>query len=364
MQGKMVHVGMDVHQGRLVWCAVDGCGNIVGEGSVAMTPSTAAALARKLVKRFEAVRSYYEAGPCGYWLHRLLQAEGIDNRVVAPALTPLRPGDRVKTDRRDARKLADMGMRGMLTEVYVPDRQHEAIRELLRLRIHRRQQVRRAKTRVTHFLNRQGIVYSEGKRWTRRHRRWLRGLRLDFLRQIALEELLLELEQAEEQLRAVERRLRGIVKKWRGHKVVEALQMIRGVGYWTALTVVLEAGDLRRFTTAEAFASWVGLVPSEASSGQRQRRGRITKRGNGYVRWALVQAGWVITRRLVEAGGKARRRGATQEQVEIAARADEYLHSKYWHLVGYRRKAPAVAVVATARALAEVIWKIGQTVEL
>ena len=283
--------------------------------------------------------------------------------MVAPALTPVRPGERVKTDRRDAEKLAVMGMRGMLTAVHVPGGEHEGVREVLRLRMRRRDEVRRCKTRITHFLNRQGIVYSEGKRWTKRHRRWLSRLRVGWPAQVAFEELLAELEAAEERLRRVEARLRGVVKKGRWWKLAQALQVLRGVGLWTALTVALEAGDLRRFKSADAFASWAGLVSGEQSSGERVRRGRITKRGNRQVRWALVEAGWVITRRLRSAGRKARALGAEEHFVKIAEGADEYLHNKYWRLV-CRRKPAAVAVVAVARALAEIIWRIGRLVQL
>ena len=364
VSSEMVHVGMDVHQGKLVWCAVNTDGEVVGRGAVEMRRRAIAQLARRWIERYGAVQSWYEAGPWGYWLHRLLEAEGISSAVIAPALTPRRPGDRVKTDRRDALELAVMGMRGMLTEVYVPDRRHEAVRELMRLRWSWRAEVRRLKTRITHFLNRQGVRYEGGKRWTKRHRQWLKRLRLGWIEQIVLEEMLEELERAEEALRRVEARLIGVVKKLRWWKLVELLQAIRGVGLWTALTVAIEAGDLRRFVSGEAFASWAGLVPGERSSGGKQRRGRITRRGNSLVRWALVDAGWVISRRLREAGAKARRRGAGEEIVRIAEAADERLHVKYWRLVVGRKKAPAVAVVATARELAEVIWRIGRLVEL
>jgi len=363
MSGQMVHIGIDIHQARLVWCAVDSDGRVLDRGSAWARPASAAKLARRWVKQYGAVCTWYEAGPCGYWLHRLLEHEGIASRVVAPGLTPVRPGERVKTDRRDAEKLAVMGMRGMLQAVYVPDREHEGMRELLRLRMRRRDEVRRAKTLITHFLNRRGIAYRDGKRWTKRHRRWLSRLRVAWPAQVAFEELVAELEAAEERLRRVEARLRGVLKKGRWWKLAQALQALRGVGVWTALTVALEAGDLRRFKSAEAFASWAGLVPGEQSSGERVRRGRITKRGNRHVRWALVEAAWVITRRLRSAGAKAKALGAEERIAKIAEGADEHLHNKYWRLV-CRRKPAAVAAVAVARELAEVLWKIGRLVEV
>ena len=223
-----------------MWFAIDEDGHELGHGSALMTRSLVAKLAGRWLRRFGQVRTYYEAGPCGYWLHRVLEAAGVKNTVVAPALTPRAPGEKVKTDRRDAAKLARMGMRGMLTAVYVPDRDHEALRDLLRLRKAARDEVRRVKTRITHYLNRQGIQYRDGRRWTGRHRRWLASLRLQWPQHIVLEELLRRLSEAEVWLRRVERRLRGALRLWRRlSAIVEAFQAVRGVGYWTAVTVVL-----------------------------------------------------------------------------------------------------------------------------
>ena len=159
MSGQIVHIGIDVHQGRVVWCAVDENGEVVGESAKAARRGALRKLARVWLRKWSVICSWYEAGPCGYWLHRLLEEAGIDSRVVVPALTPVRPGERVKTDRRDARKLAEMGMAGMLVEVVVPDEEWEAARALLRLRGCWRDEVRRIKTWITHFLNRLGVVY-------------------------------------------------------------------------------------------------------------------------------------------------------------------------------------------------------------
>ena len=236
----VVHVGMDVHRDRIVWCAVSEEGEVVSQGRIATTVKEVVELVRDWQGWLDVARVYYEAGPCGYWLYRVLVEEGLECMVVAPGLTPRRASKRVKTDRTDALELAVLGMRGLLTAVRTPTEQEEDLRELLRVAVVARREVAECKTRITHFLNRRGIVYRRGKRWTRRHRRWLREIELPPTGQIALEGMIEELEWKEARQGRLEAQLRGQVSEGPWEGLIERLQVIRGVGWWTAVTIALE----------------------------------------------------------------------------------------------------------------------------
>jgi transposase len=366
----MVHVGMDVHQRETVCFAVN---TSTGEtaGPVAVS-SEAVGVKRVLGRIAESlgggqVRAYYEAGPSGYVLYRALAQEGwVDCRVIAPAFVPRIPGERVKTDRRDAKKLAMFGAQGMLREVTVPSVEREAARDVLRLREQVVEEGRRLKLRIGAFLRRWGIKYELGKtRWTKRYRQWLAGLKLDPEDgQFALDELLADLAYAEARLAAREERLKRIAGREEYRKLVEALMAVRGVGWVTAVSVALEVGDLARFASARQFMSYVGLTCSEPSSGDRRRRGRITKMGNGLLRRMFVEAAWRIKKAPgVEAQLRECRGQVSAAVVAIAEKADKRLRDKYWRLVG-RDKATQVAAVAVARELAGVLWAVGVQVHL
>ena len=234
----------------------------------------------------------YEAGPGGFALQRQLEAEGIECQVIAPALIPRRPGDRVKTDRRDARKLAELLRADLLTAVHPPTIDQEAVRDLCRAREGAVTDRTRARHRLAKLLLRRGIAY-DGRNWTLRHRRWLLTLRFEHpAAQATFDDYLRALEGVEERLRTLEQELAACAAGDDYREAVGLLRCFRGVDTVTAMTVLAELGDVTRFGSARQLMSYLGLTPSEYSSGARQRRGPITKTGNSHVRRILVESAW------------------------------------------------------------------------
>jgi transposase len=251
----------------------------------------------KLVRRLHGKASHlvfaYEAGPCGYVLHRHLARKGLDCRVVAPSLIPKRPGDKVKNDRRDAVELAPLLRSGDLTSVYVPSVEDEAIRDLCRARDAARVTLKAAKLRLKSFLLRLGLNYTGRADWTDAHRRYLAKVVCPTpAQQIVFQEFVRAVDEQVDRLRRVEHELVEHAPKWRLYPVVEALQVLRGVQWIVALTVVAELGDLTRFQSPRQLAAFVGLIPSEYSTGPTRRQGPITKAGNARARRALVEGAW------------------------------------------------------------------------
>ena len=237
-------------------------------------------------------RRCYEAGPGGFALQRQLEAEGIECRVIAPALIPRRPGDRVKTDRRDARKLAELLRADLLTAVHPPTIDQEAVRDLCRAREDAVTDRTRARHRLAKLLLRRGIAY-DGRNWTLRHRRWLLTLRFEHpAAQATFDDYLRALEGVEERLRTLEQELAECASSDDYREAVGLLRCFRGIDTVTAMTVLAELGDVTRFGSARQLMSYLGLTPSEYSSGARQQRGPITKTGNAHVRRILVESAW------------------------------------------------------------------------
>jgi len=253
----------------------------------------------KLVRRLHSHAGHlvfaYEAGPCGYVLHRYLTQKGLDCQVVAPSLTPKRPGDKVKTDRRDALEIAHRLRAGDLTPVYVPRVEDEAIRDLCRARDAARVTLKAAKLRLKSFLLRLGLHYTGRADWNQAHRRYLaRVVCPTPAQQIVFQESVRAVDEQVERLHRIEAELRAVAPPWRLAPVVDALQALRGVQWTVAITVVAELGDLTRFDNPRQLAAFVGLIPSEHSSGDQRRQGGITKTGNGRARRALIEAAWPI----------------------------------------------------------------------
>ena len=321
---------------------------------------------RKLIERLKRegsdVRCVYEAGPCGYPLARKLRQAGIRCDVIAPSLTPRKPGDRVKTNRRDARNLARLYRAGELTVIEVPNEAQEAVRDLTRAREDVREDLTRRQHRLSRFLLRQGYTYTEGDKWTLRYWAWIRKIAFeDPNLQTVLEESIRAVEQTQEQMKTYDARVEEVARQPEYAKKVARYQVLRGIKTVTAMTIVAEVVDLRRYPTAPQFMGSTGLVPSEHSTGDHECRGKITKTGNAHLRRVLVEAAWHYRHRSIPGRGvKKRREGQPASVVMIAERADQRLCRKFRKLTSRYHKKPPIAAVAVARELAGFIWAIGQ----
>jgi transposase len=303
----------------------------------------------------------YEAGPCGYELYRLLTSKKIECVVAAPSLTPQKPGDRIKTNRRDARKLAELHRAGVLTTIVVPDRRQESVRDLMRARDDARRNVMGARHRLSQFLLRHGLRFREAGAWSAKHWRWIEALKMsEPYEQIVLAEYIAALKARIAELKRLDERIADAAKEPAYAPRVAELTVLRGIDVLSAMTILSELGDLRRFTSARQLMAAVGLVPSEYSTGDKTRRFSITKTGNAHVRHILVQAAWNY-RYVPQSGSAIRRRRAQQgpELVEIAKKAEHRLHRKWWRLTS-RGKRSTIATTAVARELAGFIWAVGQ----
>lgn len=361
MTASVVYVGMDVHKDSIV-IAVAREGREPAE-TWKTIPHDAVQLRKalkSLTQKGEVLRICYEAGPTGFGLCRSLRKAGLDCVVVAPSLVPGKPGDRVKTDRRDARKLAHFLRSGDLTEVQVPEEAVEAIRDLERARDDAKCAERAARHQLSKFLLRHGRRW-EGLTWTQKHRDWIRTQKFAFpAQQRVLEDYLKTVEDLAERVERLTTALGELVQDTVLAPLVKALQAFRGVSMVSAVTIAAEVGDLRRFATAGQFMSYIGLVPSEDSTGQSRRQGRITRCGNGHVRRILVEAAWhyrhfpVMSKEL-----RRRNQGVATGVQRIAWKAQKRLNQRLLHLIK-AGKSVQKAVIAVARELAGFIWAVGQ----
>ena len=307
------------------------------------------------------VRCVYEAGPCGYELYRLLLSKGIECNVAAPSLTPRKPGERIKTNRRDARKLAELFRGGLLTMIVVPDRRRESIRDLMRARDDARRNLLAARHRLSKFLLRHGLRYREGSAWRTRHWQWIRSIKMpEPYEQIVLTESIAAVVQRQLELKRFDDFVCEVAKEAEWAPLVKQLTALRGIDTLSAMTILAELGDLRRFPSARHMMAAVGLVPSEYSTGDKTRRFGITKTGNAHVRHVAVQAAWQY-QHAPRSGARLQKRRSEQsaDVLTIARTADHRLHRKYVRLTS-RGKRSTVAATAIARELIGFIWAIGQ----
>ncbi|MFI5287015.1 MAG: IS110 family transposase [Candidatus Dormibacteria bacterium] len=363
MSERIRFVGLDVSKQPIAVAIAETDGSVLEYGDVPNTPNAVRRLVATL-SREAIVRTAYEAGPTGYPLHRQLTALGIENLVVAPSLIPRRPGDRVKTDQRDATQLARLLRSGDLTPVWVPDEAHEALRDLVRARDDARTDCLRAKHHLSKFLLRHGVAPPApvGRAWSAKYQVWLNTVTLgDRAAQITFDDYLACVRAALERMRRLDAALLDCAPATPHAALLRGLQAVRGIGFLTAVTIVAEAGDLQRFHSAAAFMAYVGLVPSEHSSGGSRRRGHLTKTGNRLLRHVLGEAAHHA--RLQPAVGEAlrqRQHGVPAEVIQISWRCQQRLHHKYRHLGG--RIGRQRAISAVARELAGFVWAIGQAV--
>lgn len=364
MADRITYVGLDVHkEGIVVAVAAGGLRGEVREyGRIANTSTALDRLLRKLGGDGVSLRFCYEAGPCGYGIQRQVSATGHECVVVAPSLIPRRAGDRIKTDRRDAASLARLHRAGELTAVWVPDARHEAMRDMARARLDAVHSLRRARQQLSGFLLRQGCHYGRPA-WTKLYRRWLAGLKFEqAVHHIVLEDYIAAVEAAEARRDRLTTQIQAMLPGWRLAPVVAALQTMRGMALVTAATLITELGDLSRFANPRQLMAYLGLVPSEHSSGASVRRGGITKAGNGAARRLLIEAAWSyrfparISRELL-----LRQEKQPKPIRDIAWKGQLRLCARYRKLA--RTGKPAnVVTTAIARELTGFVWAIARQV--
>ena len=308
------------------------------------------------------IRACYEAGPCGFGIARRLQQLGVDGLVVAPSMTPTRSGDRVKTDKRDARKLARLLRAGELTAVYVPEPTDEAIRDLCRARTDAVDDRRRARHRLKAFLLRHGYRYQGKSAWTAAHQRYLRELVLPHpAMKVILEEYLLAIDAADERIKGCEQAMRDLLPGWRLQPAVAALMAMKGFQIVAAMILVSELGEIHRFAHPRQVMAYLGLVPTENTSSDKRRQGGITKCGNAHARWLLVEcAQHYVTPPKVSKELSRRQENQPREVRAISWRAQNRLHRRYTRLMA-RRLQRNKAIVAIARELCGFIWELLRT---
>ena len=332
-------------------------------GEIENSGAATAKLVKKLAATYQRLTFCYEAGPTGYGLYRQIRSLGHDCIVVAPSLIPKKPGDRVKTNRRDAVSLAKLLRAGELTAVWVPDRHHEAMRDLTRAREAAMMDLRCKRQQVSAFLLRQGLHYPGQKTWTKAHMSWLASQRLEYPEQrIAFEETMLAMRQAQERLARLEQAIRVAVPAWSLAEVVTALMAMRGIDLIAAATLLAEIGDLSRFRTPQQLMAYLGLVPSEDSTGDAIKRGPITKAGNRRARRILVECSWSYQHPPRVGRDKQPKVDAAPPAIrEIAWKAQCRLNARYQALIK-KGKLKTVAITAVARELAGFIWAVSREI--
>jgi len=332
-------------------------------GEIENTEAAVAKLVRKLAAKYGRLTFCYEAGPTGYGLYRQIKSLGHECMVVAPSLILKKPGERVKTNRRDAVNLVKQLRGGDLTAVWVPDPRHEAMRDLTRAREVAVEDLRRKRQQVSAFLLRQGLHYPGERAWTKAHRDWLVSQKLEYAEhRIAFEEMLLAMRQAQERIERLEQAIRVAVPDWSLAEVVTALMALRGIDFISATAFLAEVGDLSRFRTPRELMAYLGLVPSEASTGDTVKRGPITKAGNRRARRVLVECSWSYQHPPRVGKEKQERVAAAPRAVrEIAWKAQCRLSARYRALTR-KGKLKTVAVTAVARELSAFIWAINRQI--
>lgn len=362
MAKSITYIGLDVHKDTIAVALAEAGlrGDVREYGKILNTPAALKGLIAKLAPARRELRFCYEAGPCGYGIHRQLTEAGHDCAVVAPSLIPRKSGERIKTDRRDANNLAKLHRAGELTAVWVPDQAHEAMRDLVRARQAAVRTQRQARQQLSGFLLRHGHHYHRPA-WTQSHRRWLASLKFEqAVHYIVLEDCIATIEAATARRDRLEAHIEAALPEWSLAPVVQALQALRGVGLVAAATLVAELGDITRFTNPCQLMAYLGLVPSEHSSGRTRRQGGITKAGNGAARRMLIEAAWSyrFPARI------SREQLLRQERLgkpirDIAWNAQERLCRRY-RTLARAGKPPTVITAAIARELSGFIWAIAK----
>jgi len=360
MENTITYVAMDTHKKEhkiaLHYPGQQEIVNLIMKNSSSEISKT---VKRILKKSPGEVRFCYEAGVCGFNLKRRIESLGCKCAVIAPSLTPTKPGERIKTDRRDAVRLLEMFKAGLLTEVHAPDPQQEAARELTRLRQTARQNLMRIRHQLLKFLTRHGYIYTEGNHWTGRHLRWLRGLEFEepLLREV-FDSYLTEMQHCMQRLDSMDKQVGHLADSQAYKEMVGLLKCFHGIDTLTAISIITEVFDFGRFSSPRDLMSYLGLTPSESSSGEKQKKGPITKTGNKRVRRLLIEVSWHYRHPYhISKVLKQRRKDQPQWAIDIADRAGQRLRKRYWYLI-HRGKMQCKATTAVARELAGFIWSV------
>jgi len=351
------YVGVDAHKKDLFIAMLVGQSPTPVTWTVPNEPNAVKRLVRKLERDAPGpVRMCYEAGPCGYALQRQVATARVSCQVIAPGLIPRKPGERIKTNRRDARKLAELFRAGLLTEVRPPTPEDEAVRDLCRARDDAREDLQRSRHRLGKLLLRRGLHYG-GRNWTRAHRQWIDGLEWPQpAERIVVDDYLLAIDHLESRLSELDARLADVAETEPYREHVGWLRCFRGIDTLTAILILAELHDFRRFPSPRALMAYVGLVPGEDSTGEKQRRGRITRTGNALVRRLLVETAWHYQHRpSIGVALTRRRQGQPGRVIAVADKAQQRLCRRFRRLMEQHKPAPKVAV-AIARELAGFLW--------
>jgi len=364
-KSSKVFVGMDVHKESIDITLAEAPGEVRRWGQIGGDRAALEKGVRKLESLGKTLHFVYEAGPCGFWIERWIRARGHECWVVSPSLIPQKSADRIKTDRRDSEKIARMARAGELTPIYVPEVADEALRDLVRARDDAIIAQRRARQQLKALLLRNEVRYVGKSSWTIAHRQWISSLKLPQpAQQIAFEEYVDAVEVATHRVERLTGSIERSTEGWRFEPVVHALQALRGVQFVHAVTIISELGDLARFTEPRCLMAYLGLVPTENSTGERRRQGAITKSGNRFARRALIEAAWAYQHPARVTPIIARRqRGLTKAARDIAWKAQLRLCPRFKKLCARRLNKNKV-VVAIARELSGFVWAIARDVKL
>lgn len=357
------HVGLDVHGETIAVAIAEAIGEVRSYGNIPAHSHAVDKLHKKLTEDGAVVRYVYEAGPTGFWLARHLRRLKIDCQLVSPSLIPKKASDRVKTDRRDALSLARLFRAGELTFVHVPDEADEAIRDLVRTRLRAVEDLRRCRQRIKGFLLRYGRRYSGKASWTAAHQEYLSRQKFEFQgQQIAFEELVNAAQDPAQRIERLTKAIETQVQSWSRLPLVKALMCLRGFALLNAVTWVCEIGDFSRFEHPSQLMSFIGITPSEDSSGQKRRQGGITKAGNDACRRAIIEAAWHY-RLPARVTPTIRQRHQDQPKAitDLAWKAQVRLCERYRALLRKHKK-PVVVVTAVGRELVGFLWAMARVV--